>query len=1103
MNLREAYRLYVEESDAGSQARQLLDQQDWYAHIADFDPRSGDALPQGFEAVLRRLTQRAEADGDLHDRLWRLAEHSRAAVERILGSLSEGPRREQAILPIRDVKELDATSFVALSRRPGRNVREKLAGRPYMQAVRRYQSIDLPQNRLVKEFVTRLADLLQMRAEYLGHEDGLLGAINRWLRSEEAQAVSRWDNVPPNNALLAHRDYRRVWDAWKWMQTLDEDIDRDLVHIDARAETVARWEQYGRAYSKGKTLFGEMPVLFDYDSFKVEPWQEPVTRRTTLANRPIARPPLEAPMCVDLTYLRPRYASYAMSAAMTLPEAFLWQRWSDGRDAVDLELFDADIALLYADSTSVSCTDLFFARDPESPLLDRAAHVFTRKLSKLFINPELTWLVPDFLNDFQLSIARRAINARFPKAEPLPRSIAAVFDQIDYSAIKGAGFRVLVVDESGGTTFATKLIARHDPDLQDRVPETRGFYWERSPHVTLPRHASNHDALSEIPRIQADGRWRDSEPVVGLQRIPAKTLTDHPHIGQFDVSITVSDSPVRGGARLHDLQERAADIPLWRDRIPELSIKVIHQGRYQPFTLVDRHTTIRPLRGVPVLIPVAERFTLPAGRAYFRFPLFQGEDPDALGYVARLESPSFPLTSDTTCRLTMTYTYGADDPYRLIFEPLDGSFEPVRVRWQPKSEEIVTDAPPPEYPRPATWAELRSWRDAQGNEVDVLAWLEDSLARLVGHIPEHSKITISSPWREKIDGQGRNYWFAFATTEDGRRCYCNTKQLAFRIDGDPNERIPPGTDLYGHVRQRGEGTSAFDVSQKPCAMTDRTRTRILHFRERSLQNRISAIWSDSRSLSDLDCPRNFRSAVQSHLDTLGRLLPHNLYEQKMMPLLASMHKDAPAWCIEWISRQIGSRSIKDPRAVGSALGHLELPWQRHAFATLISKPSRTAIAALSFAIWRDQRLIDHFTLADFELALDSIHRLLAGIEPLTPQQRDRDKDARRKWARNTAEPLELLLGLLRSRASSNPEIHMLLQPTQEVTRRLAVDVERIAQIVTESNVAIPSRVQMSGLPPKIEGDRTPDLLYALQLYLTGDVGATTIRVTGVHDTEDE
>ena len=83
-------------------------------------------------------------------------------------SLSENPRREQAYLPIRDVKELNATSFIALSRRPGRNVREKLAGKPYMQAVRRYQSVDLPQNRLVKEFVTQLADLLELRRKYLG-----------------------------------------------------------------------------------------------------------------------------------------------------------------------------------------------------------------------------------------------------------------------------------------------------------------------------------------------------------------------------------------------------------------------------------------------------------------------------------------------------------------------------------------------------------------------------------------------------------------------------------------------------------------------------------------------------------------------------------------------------------------------------------------------------------------------------------------------------------------------------------------------------------------------------------------------------------------------
>ena len=75
-----------------------------------------------------------------------------------------------------------------------------------MQAVRRYQSADLPQNRLVKEFVTQLAERLELRKMYLGHEDELLGTIYRWLRSDEAQAISRWDNLPPNNTLLSHRD---------------------------------------------------------------------------------------------------------------------------------------------------------------------------------------------------------------------------------------------------------------------------------------------------------------------------------------------------------------------------------------------------------------------------------------------------------------------------------------------------------------------------------------------------------------------------------------------------------------------------------------------------------------------------------------------------------------------------------------------------------------------------------------------------------------------------------------------------------------------------------------------------------------------------------
>ena len=74
---------------------------------------------------------------------------------------------------------------------------------------------------------------------------------------------------------------------------------------------------------------------------------------------------------------------------------------------------------------------------------------------------------------------------------------------------------------------------------------------------------------------------------------------------------------------------------------------------------------------------------------------------------------------------------------------------------------------------------------------------------------------------------------------------------------------------------------------------------------------------------------------------------------------------------------------------------------------------------------------------------------------------------------------------------------MLLQPHQRITKELAKQVERVTDIVVQSNIPLFSRVQINLQKP--EGDRTPDLLYALRLYLTGDDGANAIHVSGVSD----
>ncbi len=83
---------------------------------------------------------------------------------------------------------------------------------------------------------------------------------------------------------------------------------------------------------------------------------------------------------------------------------------------------------------------------------------------------------PTSCDEFQLQVLRRNLNIQFSGAEPLPRSVAAVFERVDYPAIRNDGFTVLVVDSGGGTTYAAKLIASYDAELHERVPETRGFY---------------------------------------------------------------------------------------------------------------------------------------------------------------------------------------------------------------------------------------------------------------------------------------------------------------------------------------------------------------------------------------------------------------------------------------------------------------------------------------------------------------------------------------------------------------------------------------------------------------------------------------------------
>jgi hypothetical protein len=1093
-------------SSAG--ALRLCRQTHWFTVNADFDPRTGETLPQSLSVFLSKIAQQ-ETGKILQDRLWRITEHARASVEHLFRALNESPRREQALLPIHAVRELDANSFIKLSNRPGRNIREKLAGRPYLQAVRRFQSVDIPENRLLKAFVIRLSELLELRHDCLGEEeDEILPKIRNWLLADEAQSIAGWDNLPPNNTLLSHRDYRRIWDAWRRLQTLDEDITNDLSNIEERAKTMDLWIKYGKMYSDGKHLFADMPVFFNYDKFEIRPWLSPLLFRE-IPNK-ISRSPavkkINTPVCIDLTAPHPCCAvpdyNYLQVLEQVLEETFIWQQWKRGGESVDIELFTSDAACLHPDATTISSVGLFFSKDNTLEHLDRAAKTFTEKLREIFGNTTFIWLVPDFLNDWEIEITRRNINACFPQAEPLPRSVAAVFEQVDYSKIKNSGFSVVVVDSIGGKICATKLIARIDEGLKERLPETNGYYWERCPPVIISdRETEDAETKKyEIITVDTEGNWHNKETADAHEFVDPNTLKTNKSVGQFAFCINLKTSPVAGGIRLHGLQQRSAGIPLWRDHIPELSIKARVAGIYKRFCLVGKTVTIRPLRGAAVPIEIPESFTLPAGKPFYQFPLYQGENDEELGFSARLDSPAFPLKEDTVYKLNLTFEYGADEPYKLIFIPLDKSFPPVRAAWRRAEEAAITDAPAPEYPKPLSWDELRHWIDIQKHEIDLLAWLADSLTRLNELIPSPSRyaLTLSSHWRQKNDKNGKKYWFTFAASELGQ-CYCNSKCLIDSFGENPNESFPAGTKLFGNIKSKPDGRmEASDIS----ATEDIDISRLISFRKKSLQNRMSLIWSDNRSLCDMDVPSEFKHRFNELISLLLRRLPKEILMKKFYFLLACMHKDAPEECVQWIAEQVETNPIQDPQLIGFSLGDISREWQQNLFKKLVSKPDFSSIRVFAYAVWREEHFVEKFSLPELQSILNELNTQLSRIRPCPPKKSETDKWTIRNWARTIAEPLELLLGLLRTRASSDPEIKMLLQPRQKITRELAKQVERVTGIVVQSNVIIFSRVRLINIE-KPEGDRTPDLLYALRLYLTGDDGANAICITGVSDNETE
>lgn len=1241
MTLEQLYKDYASKGAEQKKAAKVLNQIDWLTCNAEFGPISGTPVPMPLSKFISRVSSRDVRNADFpHDRLWHLVDHCAESVLRIIRELNENPARAHELMHIRQVKELDASSFIKLSTRPGRNVREKLSSNPYLEAVKRYMSVDLAENRLFKAFLQRLYELLELRHEMMKAVKGeeaeahpLMDEINRWLRSDIAEEILDWENTPPNNTLLSHKDYKKIWDAWRWMLTLDEDVDRDCSDGQeaARRENLVRfWDEYAVAWKRSTSVrMAEVPLFFDYDKFEIKVWGDSgivpllsngirlmeigdLKSAAKIACQgncgPIQRPKeVFEPVCVDLTWLSPRYA--IDDRVRELPVRLIWQNWTERRDDagaannangvqkdVAFSLFGANAIWQHPDATTIAFADLFAGSDCKAPedLQWRAARASTEELSRIFTNETIVWLTPDGISEFELKVIRGSLNAAFKKAQPLPRSIAAIYEKVDLSKLPRAliqkrGFGVLVLDTTADGVLATNMTARYSRELEAKVPSTFGYYWERNPSVLLTDETTRRSVLSEVDCIDENGGYRPrSKQKVEWRQFDKDELSRRKDLGEFHYIVSLTTSPVVGGLKVYRLQQEAGNLPLWRDNLPLLSIEVYEDGLPSNFYLVGKKTgSVVPMAsGEEVVIPVDREFRLQVNQPFYSLPLHQGAGNRKLNFAAYIKPERMIREEDVggsfvRCKLKLTYKFGADDPYRLVFYPISESkskIKPMRVEWRRNSEQLQpVELPVPGFPPARSWAELQSYPNRDGNGVsNLLTELQNRLAPIFTDeedylIQDFVNYRMKELRRKRKQGyvkrRLRDYCFV---TADGDDYYCRYED--FVEEGFDPEDLNEGDTVYfksvsytdkktQERRYRGEYISVDEefpeaklleaVVSHVAVGESRSRTLQMvrkrmqdgeenrYFRElgRALSRSmffVYTIWNNGRSLRDADAPNDFREFMVRAIERLAELMNDEdipeYISNKALKCLSVLHADAfnhtgPIM----LDAVYGAEPVdfdRFYRFLPYVMGNLGLPQQKQLLGGVLERTGKGAhppldvIAVLS---WRSSKAIELLAADEVKAICEDLIRELAtdvkrledeirknhvqwlmkngirGRKNVTPEEAIRE--VRRRQCATLAMHLELLLALLRTRGSSKPDIRSIFQLHAPYCDRFTKAVQDIGKLVKKNGYELKSRVSLNLQKP--EGNKMPDLLYALQLYLTGSTGANAISIASVSDDDDD
>ena len=873
---------------------------------------------------------------------------------------------------------------------------------------------------------------------------------------------------------------------------------------------------------------------------------------------------------LDLCEVVPASVTESEPEQMRSHPALLWQSWEVGGSRFGMGLGDACGVRLDDEIPTRSMLDAFRnsgTEADESTWVEHFSDVLRNQLGLGWV----TYLVPDAASEFCWRRLRRAMQMQYSggRSRPVPRSIGLAADAAGRAAPMTHEAAYIVVDGAADSVSVTRITVRpvnSAPSQQRRGGPLHDVRLERHPPAVLDSPCSdtgflktrisagipvNGERVAELLgwtgietvgsdlMLKSGERWisprtcfRQAGTVPDgaadeLRKTIAGAVNEAKIGGASDVTVIFEPStrarirllgwekltvrPFMAGDTVRVLEaepgsairgalaaavaERELGDPIWTNHLPKLAIR--DDSRTLIYLVSGKKgQALVPRFGKRELISEIV-IQLSTGRRSFTFPVVQGEADRETGYLCTLESPDFPLSQPERHKFRLFYEYGAENPYTLEC----ASSKHLRTFWKSGEPELLNATPA--FPDLAL--DVASGRQIAAEALDLL-WCACGA-------PKHTARV-----KNKVFKSEENQ-FLFAAFSDGcADAFVHRSSFVNYSEFDVLERGDDFKIGFMEISRAGRGLagrhailldSELDVSESERFFSDKPpvgsslqnklkwRLRSLTAGPNSFVGHLSPeCHADLHEVSDLLSNRNLPSSNNSEIAFF----------------LASLQGDAPPSFSEWL---IGAVSQSKPSggAVGVALGNLDCEWQRNLIDAIFDRLTgdlktfdSSLLGELGVAIWRSETLV-------FALSAKRIEVLLAALTKAMKQDLlelerlvQRGK-GRLPW--NFAQRLTLLLGLLRTRSSSEPRIAAVLAAGSVQCRAFLSIVDALSEnleVLLSSSLSALTRKDLKchielDLPPEPVRSNRPEIIRALQVFLSGANESAGVLVS-VSESED-